>query len=210
MSDSPQAPTLAEEDLARAQCYALISRLFYAPPDATLVESLGGAGSASRASSPDEMPAPGGFAEALSALQRACRAADLEALRQEYDDIFVGAGKALVSPYTSGYSLPHAPDRHLVSLREQFSAWGLARRDAVFEVEDHVSALCDAMRWLIEGEHPLQVQRAFFEDYVYTGVGPFCDAIDARASTAFYRAAAALTRAFLVVEKEGFALLASE
>jgi hypothetical protein len=43
MSDSPQAPTLAEEDLARAQCYALISRLFYAPPDATLVESLGGA-----------------------------------------------------------------------------------------------------------------------------------------------------------------------
>ena len=124
--------------------------------------------------------------------------------------MFIGAGKALVTPYMSGYSLPNAPDRHLVSLREQLSAWGLTRRDAVFELEDHVSAICDAMRWLIEGEHPLDVQRAFFENYVYKGVGPFADAVHARAASAFYRAAAALTRAFLVVEKEGFALLASE
>jgi TorA maturation chaperone TorD len=217
MSESPEPATLAEEDLARAHCYALISRLFYAPPDAGLLQTLGGvalvnggAAQASHAGSPEEVGVPGGYAEALSALQRTCRSAELESLRQEYDDLFVGAGKALVTPYTSGYSLPNAPDRHLVSLREQLSAWGLARRDSVFEVEDHVSAVCDAMRWLIKSEHPLEVQRAFFEDYVYTGVGLFCDAIDATASSSFYRAAAALTRAFLAVEKDGFAMLASE
>jgi len=211
MSDSPPPLTLAEEDLARAHCYALISRLFYAPPDAKLLESIGAAGSATEASAPDETSTSGAYTEAFIALQRACRAADLAALRQEYDDIFVGAGKALVTPYTSGYSLRNAPDRHLVALREQLSTWGLARRDAVFEVEDHVSGICDAMRWLIVGGHALEVQRAFFEEYVYTGVGPFCDAVDAHASaTSFYRAAAALSRAFLRVEQEGFALLASE
>jgi TorA maturation chaperone TorD len=217
MSESPQRATLAEEDLARAHCYALISRLFYAPADARLLQTLGGAPStggraagASQAERPSEAGAQGGYAEAFTALQRACRSADLETLRQEYDDMFIGAGKALVTPYTSGYALSNAPDRHLVSLRNQLSTWGLARRDSVFEVEDHVSAVCDAMRWLVEGEQPLEVQRAFFEDYVYTGVGLFCDAIDANASTSFYRAAAALTRAFLEVEKEGFALLASE
>jgi TorA maturation chaperone TorD len=214
MSESPQRATLAEEDVARAHCYALISRLFYAPPDATLLQTLGGAAAAEEAAtqarSPDEAHTSGSYVEAFNALHRACRSAELEGLRQEYDDIFVGAGRALVTPYTSGYSLPNAPDRHLVSLREQLSCWGLGRRDSVFEVEDHVSAVCDAMRWLIEREQPLEVQRAFFEDYVYTGVGLFCDAIDANASTPFYRAAAALTHAFLAVEKEGFAMLSSE
>ncbi len=217
MAEAAAQSSLVEEDEARAHCYALISRLFYAPVDDALLHQLSRAGLDVDAASvtgntadPSEAPSAGSFAQAFLALQSAARSGDLEGLRQQYDDMFIAAGKALVTPYTSGYALPSAPDRHLVALREQLAAWRLARRDSVFEVEDHVSAICDAMRWLIESARSLEEQRAFFDDYVYTGVGPFCAAVADTATTPFYRSAAALARAFLDVEKESFALHAAE
>jgi TorA maturation chaperone TorD len=208
---------LSEEDKARADCYALVSRLFYAPVDAELLAVLSDA---------PKLELPGGeslelitweieadetpYTQAMKTLKQACATAEPELLRQEYDDLFTGAGKALVTPYTSGYADPHAPDRYLVALREHLIAWGLARRDAVFEIEDHVSAVCDVMRWLIERERPLQEQHAFFNDFVYTGVGTFCDAIEARARTPFYKAVAGVARTFLTIEKDAFELHAAQ
>jgi TorA maturation chaperone TorD len=62
------------------------------------------------------------------------------------------------------------------------------------------------MRWLIERGRPVQEQRAFFEKFVHPGVVPFCAAIHAGSSAAFYRAVASLARAFLGVEKDAFDL----
>ncbi|HEV7803635.1 MAG TPA: molecular chaperone TorD family protein, partial [Burkholderiales bacterium] len=158
VDDRIDKPELPEEDGARADCYALISRLFYAPSDVEFLKRLAGVplfaedASGLQLQGDDEVPQTGAYASALRDLQSACRAIDAQALRQEYDDLFVGAGKALVTPYTSGYAVPQAPDRHLLALRDHLVAWGLARRDAVFEIEDHVSAVCDVMRWLIERE----------------------------------------------------------
>jgi TorA maturation chaperone TorD len=219
VAELSQQPVLSEEDEARAQCYALVSRLFYGPPDPDFMHSLTTAGPADRSSEANmadadaalcDASAPIGYVDAFRALQRAGRSADPSSLRQEYDELFIGAGAARVTPYTSGYALPNAPDRHLVALRAQLAAWGLARRDSVFEVEDHVSAICDAMRWLIEAGHSLEEQWSFFDAYVYTGIGPFCEAVAARADSLFYRAAAALTRVFLTIEKESFELHVGE
>ena len=215
--DQPDEPPISEEDKARSECYALVSRLFYAPVDAELLSQLSGEPQLAGEDSgdlqivgweieADETP----YTRAIKVLRDASASSDPEALRQEYDDLFAGAGKALVTPYTSGYAVPHAPDRHLVALREHLVAWGLVRRDSVFEIEDHVSAVCDVMRWLIERERPLEEQRAFFDDFVYTGVGTFCDAIDARATTPFYKAVAGVARTFLAIEKEAFELHAAE
>ena len=208
MDDAPQNANVAEEDRARADCYALISRLFYAAPNAELLERLGAestpeADEARLELQPGE-PQPGGFPAALAAFRDACRNADPAAIGQEYDELFVGAGRAVVTPYTSGYAVPHAPDRHLLALREQLGAWGLVRREAVYELEDHVSAVCDVMRWLIEHDRPLDVQRGFFDEFVHSGVANFCGAIEASPATSFYRAAAGLALAFLSVEKEAF------
>jgi len=60
-------------------------------------------------------------------------------LKQEFDSLFVGVGKAPVTPYSFHYLTGVAPDRHLVRLRQRLDGWGLARRSAAFEVEDHVS-----------------------------------------------------------------------
>ncbi len=210
MNDRIDKPELCEEDRARADCYALISRLFYAPSDVELLKRLAGVpqiaedASGLQIQADDPPPQSGAYARALRDLQAACQGIDARALRQEYDDLFVGAGKAPVTPYTSGYAVPQAPDRHLLALREHLVAWGLARHDSVFEIEDHVSAVCDVMRWLIERGRPLDEQQVFFDDFVYTGLGTFCNAIEARATTSFYRAVAALARAFLTVEREAF------
>jgi len=209
------AVEIAEEDRARAECYALVSRLFYAPPDAALLSALAAeacapddesstTGAEARGSASGADRTPPDFPTAFEGLRQACRDADAGAVRQEYDDLFVAAGKAPVSPYTSGYTAPSSPDRQLVALREHLMQWGLARRDAAFEVEDHVSAICDVMRWLIEQDRPLSEQRRFFEAFVYTGLGAFCNAIDASPASSFYRAAAALARAFGEVEREAF------
>jgi TorA maturation chaperone TorD len=204
MAESSDAATAAE-DRARAECYALISRLFYAPPDRELLDRLAADPAAAASQEPVGQTA-GSYATAFDALQRAARSMDADATRQEYDDLFVGAGKALITPYTSAYAFPNAPDRHLVALREQLGGWGLGRRESVFETEDHVSAVCDVMRWLIARKHPLQAQHAFFATYVYTGVGIFCRTVESTASATFYRAVARLAHAFLEIENEAFAL----
>ena len=219
MADDVEKSELSDEDRARGECYALISRLFYAPADGELLRQLSAEPELElEAADADGLKIVGWEPEpretpytiAFKALQQASRDAEPDALRQEYDDLFAGAGKALVTPYTSGYAVPHAPDRYLLALREHLIAWGLARRDQVFEIEDHVSAVCDVMRWLIERERPVEEQLAFFNEFVYTGVGTFCDAIDARAMTPFYKAVAGLARTFLAIEKEAFDLHAAE
>jgi TorA maturation chaperone TorD len=213
---APQDDTrlrLPEEEQSRADCYTLISRLFYAAPDAALLATLAANGAHAPHSdaglrlAPMHMgAAPNPYVEAFRALQDVARGADAHSLRREYDDLFVGAGKALITPYSAGYAVPHAPDRHLVELRERLAGWGLGRREAVFEVEDHVSAVCDVMRWLIEHGRAVHEQRAFFHKFVYVGVRPFCAAVEAVSRSSFYGAVSSLAWAFLEVEKEAFDL----
>jgi TorA maturation chaperone TorD len=199
---SGAAPEISEEDRARAACYALMSRFFYAPPDSHLLAEICNAPLEAGAEAP-----AGGMGAAWSELQEACRNAFPAVIRQEYDTLFIGVGKALVTPYTSRYARQSAPDRHLVRLREQLEAWGLARRERVFETEDHISGICDVMRHLIEQDYPLEEQRRCFEEFVYPGVMPLFDAIDAVEAAGFYRHIALFSRRFIEVEREGFAML---
>jgi TorA maturation chaperone TorD len=198
MSDAPSAHTLGGEDEARAQWYALISRLFSAPADVALLHGLAAAPDGSEGDG--ETP----FLDAWRGLQAACTDADAETVRAEFDDLFVGVGKAPVTPYTSAYAASHAPDRHLLTLRTRLAEWGLSRRDNVFETEDHVAAVCDAMRWLIEQGRPLEDQRAFFTAYLDPAVPGFCAAIKASPVARFYRSVAVLAGAFHEVEKDAF------
>jgi len=188
----------SEEDAARAHCYALIGRLFYDAPDSILLAQLCRAEVAAGA---DGAP----LAQAWQALRDACGTAYPVVLKQEYDTLLVGVGKSEVTPYTSHYlSKDIAPDRHLVQLRQQLEHLGLGRRTAASEVEDHVSGVCDVMRFLIEGARPLSEQRLFFKDFVYPGATGFCDAVKKATSASFYRHVAGFALAFLDVEREAF------
>lgn len=189
----------APVDIERANLYALTARLFYAAPDADLIAQIR-----------ESVQAEGGGEDAAAlragwrALQDACGSAIPEVIRQEYDDLFVGVGRAQVTPYLSGYAEPSSPDRYLVRLREQLSRWGLVRRSSAFEIEDHISALSDVMRLVIEHGRPLEEQQEFFAHFVYPGAGPFFIAVKRAPSASFYKVVAVFAHAFFELEKEAF------
>ncbi|HYT15951.1 MAG TPA: molecular chaperone TorD family protein [Burkholderiales bacterium] len=192
-------PRRIEEDEARAGYYALLARLYYAGPDAALLETIAGA---------DEIAAAGeqtGLASAWSALARAARAMDAEAARLEYDGVFVGTGKAEVTPYATFYLAESGREKILVRLKNELAALGLSKTEGAREPEDHVAALFEVMRHLIsEGceDAALQKQKVFFHRYIEPFFPPFCDAISASAKSNFYKYVGAFTCAFLQVETE--------
>jgi TorA maturation chaperone TorD len=192
------AATPDPEELARANLYGLISRLFYEPAASELLAEISERGS--EAGEEKE----GALAEAWSGLLQACRTANPAIVRQEHDSLFVGVGRAEVTPYLSAYAEPSGPDRYLIRLRDQLGEWGLGRRERVFEVEDHISGVSDAMRCLIEGRHPLDDQQRFFESFVYPGGMIFCAAVQNAISANFYKRVAVFTQSFLELERAAF------
>ena len=199
-----EAAQLMPEDMERANLYALIGRLFYGPPDANLLAEIRRSAGA-ESGEQDTRRLRAGW----RALQEACGSVAPAMIRQEYDDLFVGVGRAPVTPYLFGYAEPSAPDRHLVRLREQLTEWGFLRRNNVFEVEDHVSALSDVMRLLIEEGRPLEEQQRFFASFVYPGAMLFFAAVQQAPAAAFYKLVVAFAHAFVEVEKEAFEMVDS-
>ena len=192
--------TLPPEEVARANFYGLLARLFYGPPDAPLLQAI----SNSTYIETDE----GGIGEAWQGLCRAAGEADLEALRDEYDTVFVGTGKSPVTLYLCAYSIRYSNEAPLAALRGELAELGLQRREGAGEYEDHIAALCDTMRYLIAVQkRDLETQGAFFSRWIGPAYGPLCDAIDAEPRTAFYRSVARFARAFLEIEQSAFEML---
>lgn len=195
-----RAPALQPEDEARAALYGLIARLFYAAPDEGV---LGQIVNTSAFEGGGEKLAP-----AWRALAAACRSAFPVMLEHEHTELFVGTGRAEITPYLSHYVIRYATDNPLVELRQQLGRWGIARRENVNEPEDHIAGVCEAMRVAIAAQHrPLDEQKQFFERFLYRGATAFCDAVTASGKASFYRHVAAFARAFFELEREAFAML---
>lgn len=193
-------PNLPPEEVARANFYGLLARLYYAPPDATLLEAIAGA---------EEIEAEdGGIAAAWRDLARAAAGADPVALREEYESAFIGTGKAPVTLYASAYSIKYSNEVPLAGLRAELAAMGLGRRNEANEPEDHIAALFDVMRFLIaEQKSALETQQRFFSRWIWPTVRPLCAAVDASPHTAFYKAVARFMKSFLELEHSAFEML---
>jgi TorA maturation chaperone TorD len=191
------AQALAAEDQARANFYALLARLFYAPPDRDLLETLAAA---------DEIAAEGGnraFALAWRDLKREAAATNPEAAREEYESVFVGTGKAVITLYTGAYTVKTALDNPLVEIRDFLASRGMARKWGIHEPEDHVAALCEVMRHLVT-QGTAAVQREFFEKFLWSAFDPLCDAIAHCDSVSFYRPVARFAARFFEIEHAAF------
>jgi TorA maturation chaperone TorD len=190
----------APEEAARANFYALLARLFYAPPDQALLDSLAG--------EPELEGTEGELSMAWRELSSAAARAVPDDIKAEFDTAFVGTGKAPVTLYACAYSIRYTNEAPLAHLRGALSSLGLGRRSEVTEPEDHIAALCEVMRHLIaEQKRELSEQRAFFERWIWPAAIPLCDAIKKSSATSFYRAVAAFAKAFLELEHSAFQLL---
>ena len=204
MSQTFPATSALDEEIARAELYGLLARLWYAAPDAGLLEAFQVA--------PTEAPAAGAFLEEpWRRLVGVGRGMDSAALDDEYDALFGGIGKPEVFLFGSHYLSGFLNDKPLAKLRNDLDQLGLAREETVPETEDHIAFLFEVMRYLIAGEDVavanLTRQRAFFSAHIQPWLPALCDAVSGHPKARFCAALAELTRAFGEVESQGFDML---
>ncbi len=198
---------IAAEDQARANFYALLGRLYAAAPDAALLRAMA---QADELSVEARDRAAQDLADAWRTLKAASAAMDPEAASQEYVDLFVGVGKSEVSLHAAEY-LRSACGSVLAELRSELARLGLGRRAGVNLFEDHLAAILETMRILIVGAQdmgPRQIseQASFFAAYVSPWVDSCCAAIINAPIANYYRRVAELTKFFLAIERDSFAI----
>jgi TorA maturation chaperone TorD len=202
---SAPAMSPSGEDQARADLYALLSRLLLAAPDAALLEAL---------ASSDPILAEGGdpaLERAWEQLTLASGVMDAQVVQDEFSALFVSIGTPPVDPYGSRYLAGYMNDTPLAQLREDLARLGLARMRGRGEFEDHLGALCETMRVLVAGapgirRQPLDVQRRFFEAHIGAWCMRALDDIANVVGANYYRLVARFAQAFLAIEAESFAV----
>jgi TorA maturation chaperone TorD len=196
-------PLLSEEDRARAEHYAVLSRLFAAPPDGAFLEQL------------SRLAVAWGSAEsalgrAWLALGDAARSVDADQVEDEYTRLFLTIGRPEVMLFGSYYMAGFLMEGPVVELRADLAELGLGRRLGVTESEDHVAALSDVMRHLIVAgpdDAGLARQQLFFNRHLAPWFEAMCDALEQAPEARFYPRTTALVRAFFEIERLSFDMI---
>ncbi|MDE2368184.1 MAG: molecular chaperone TorD family protein [Burkholderiales bacterium] len=187
-------------ELARAEIYGLLARLWLAAPDAGLLQRLAGAPS----------PPPGAWLEApWQALVAALRATTPAEAAAEFDALFGGVGKPELFAYASYHLSGFLNEKPLAALRADLARLGLAREPRALETEDHVAYGFEVMRYLIAGGDAvcnLPAQRRYFGDHLQPWVERFCETVAAHPRAVVWAALARYTAEFMRVEAQGFEL----
>jgi len=194
------------EELARAELYGLLARVWLAAPDVELLAQFGVAVT--------QAPQPGGLLEApWQERVGAMRDTTPDDSAAEYEALFLGMGKPEVLLYASYHLSGFLHDQPLATLRAELQQLGLTRDEERFETEDHIAYVFEVMRYLIAGDDAavcnLERQRRFFRVHVQTWVEALCDAVLAHPRARTWRAVATFTQQFMRVETQGFDLLES-
>ena len=203
---------LEPEDQARADFYALLARLYAAAPDAGLLSAIAGAPPLATTTHTGETgDVAVALARAWDDVRAASAAMDPAAATQEYDELFVGAGKVEVNLHASHWLAGAMMQRPLAEVRAALAVMGLGRRPDATMIEDHLAALCETMRLLVTGHderRPASVadQRAFFERHMAPWIADCCAAIEANPVANYYRPVAKFTKVLLALERDSFAI----
>ena len=195
---------LDPEDRARANFYGVLAALYGDAPSARLLQAVGDAQRLPDAEA-------GSLPTAWNRMADACKAMDAEAAQQEYWDLFVGTGKSEVNLHASHWLSGFMMEKPLVELRTDLAALGLSRKPSSSLLEDHVAALFETMRLLIEGEGTrapgtLAEQKRFFERHIAPWVDDLCTALKQSPLANFYRPVGEFTESFVAIERDSFAI----
>ena len=188
---------IAEEDLLRADLYAMLAQLLARPPSRELI------GNAAKLSGDDS-----DLGRGITALATVAKATDARAAEREFNALFIGLGRGELLPYASYYLTGFLNEKPLARLRGHMAQLGIERNTDVKEPEDHIATLCEIMAGLIRGTYgdPLSVedQHAFFNTHVATWAGHFFTDLEAAEGSVFYAPVGKIGRAFMEIEIEAF------
>jgi len=195
------------EDLARADLYGLIARLFHEAPDQELLDQI--VSSIPEGQEAQSEAAP--LARVWQNLVEMAKANPAKAWQDEFDQNFISVGRPIIILNGSFYMAGYLNESPLVEIRRALDAFGLESAEEISETEDHISALCEVMRYLIAGDDVeisnLTNQRVFFNDHIRPWHDDLFDAIDAVSEMRLYHSVASLAREFLAIEGQGFDMI---
>ncbi len=188
---------MAEEDALRADLYDLLGTLLARPPSAELLARVAGLDG-------DE----GALGRSVRALARLARQMPQQAVRTEYDVLFIGLVRGELLPYASYYQTGFLHEKPLALLRRDMGRLGIARSPDVHEPEDNIASLCEMMAGLIRGRFGqpagLATQREFFAAHLAPWAGHFFGDLESAKGSVFYAPVGAIGRAFVEIEREAF------
>lgn len=196
---------IQQEDLLRANFYALLARVLARPMDdetLAFVRALDGQGDDSE------------LGRALSAFGAAAKETNRDAAEDEFTKLFYGVGAGgEITPTASFYLTGMVYERPLADLRQDMGQLGIGRADDSGEPEDHIASLCEMMHGLITGAFgagavPLDRQRAFFSRHLAPWARRFFEDLEGAESATLYRPLGTLGRLFMSVEGEAFRMAA--
>lgn len=191
------SPVIDDVDQLRARHYDLLAALLGRAPDVALLDALG------------EMEGGEGvLGRHLYDLSRAAATTSAQAIEREFFELFVGVGRGELLPYASYYLTGFLNERPLARVREDFSALGIERGEAMSEPEDHLAMLLEVMAGLAAGRFEAEpgMQARFFARHVAPWATRFFADLEQAKAARFYRTVGELGRTFIEIETEAFAM----
>jgi len=195
------------EELARADLYGLIARLFHQAPDQELLNQISASIPDGQESQADDAP----LSLFWNSLVELAKNNPVKAWQDEFDLNFISVGRPNIILNGSFYMAGHLNEKPLVDIRRALETFGLEPAEEITETEDHISALCEVMRYLIAGDDVeisnLTNQRVFFNAHIRPWYDELCDAIEAIPEMHLYHSVASLAREFLAIESQSFDMI---
>jgi len=192
---------VTEEDHLRAQWYGLLARLLSAPPDHELLDTI-------RGLEGDDTE----LGSAVRTLAAAARATNLDAVGEEYFNLFTGVGRGELLPFASYYLTGFLSEKPLARLRGDMAELGIARADEATEPEDHIASLCEMMAGQITGTFGAPVvlarQRQFFAAHIGCWAPKFFADLQAAEAAAVYMPVGTIGSIFMSIESQAFEMAA--
>ncbi|AKI02003.1 putative component of anaerobic dehydrogenase [Hoeflea sp. IMCC20628] len=186
-----------ESDQLRVNVYRLLARLLRQPPDAPLLTVL-------KQMTGDDSE----LGQAITELAQAATATSLAASRDEYNVLFIGLGRGILTPFGSYYLTGFLHEKPLARLRDDMGPLGIARSDDVKDPEDHVAALMEMMAGLIDGSfgsvQPIPAQKVFFDRHVASWTPHFFKDLENCPSAGFFKPVGRIGRLFMAIEQGAF------
>ena len=204
-----EAPQIDEDEILRAQWYALLGELLADAPSADLLARLG---ALEGGSSEGDLSEDGAseLGEHVAALATIARKSDVEQVREEYHALFVGLAQGELLPYASYYMTGFLHEKPLANIRGAMAGFGIARAADRPEPEDHIASLCETMAGLIVGAFgepaSLDDQRQFFAAHIAPWAEKFFADLAAAKSARLYMPVGQIGRIFVEIEQTAFAM----
>ena len=197
MSTEAGTIEIAAEDRLRADLYNFLGVILAAPPDQTLLDQTAGL-------SGDDTE----LGKAISTLAKLARITKPDAVKREFNTLFIGLGRGELLPYASYYLTGFLNEKPLASLRADMQTRGMARSETVFEPEDNIASLMEIMGAMIVGRFglaaPLADQKTFYNKHIGPWARHFFSDLEEAKNSVFYTSVGSVGLAFMEIETQSF------